>query len=171
MSTLNKSNKITGDSCVPRMFRANHQDAQDAMVVRPWLGTRKEKKWALLAADIAWGRDVGKSFVDAAKLNNKDVVLEVYPPFGSNDYAPFIQQIKDSGAEGLWLGISGRDAVNFTNQAKEFGILDKMIVGGTSFATDSTVKALGATSKGMWGIINYSSTLDTPENKAFVEAY
>ena len=171
VSTINKSDKLTGDSCVPRMFRANHQDAQDAAVVRPWLGTRKEAKWAILAADIAWGRDSGKSFVDAAKINKKEIVAEIYSPFGSNDYAPFIQQIKSSGAEGLWVALAGRDAINFANQAKEFGILDKVFVAGVSFVTDSNVKTLGATAKGIWGIINYSSTLDTPENRAFVEAW
>jgi branched-chain amino acid transport system substrate-binding protein len=171
VSTINKSDKLTGDSCVPRMFRANHQDAQDAAVVRPWLGTRKETKWAILAADIAWGRDSGKSFVDAAKINNKEIVAEIYAPFGSNDYAPFIQQIKSSGAEGLWVALAGRDAINFATQAKEFGILDKVFVAGVSFVTDSNVKTLGATAKGIWGIINYSSTLDTPENKAFVAAW
>ena len=153
------------------MFRTNHQDAQDAAVVRPWLGSRKEAKWAILAADIAWGRDSGKSFVDAAKVNTKDIVAEIYSPFGSNDYAPFIQQIKSSGAEGLWVALAGRDAINFATQAKEFGILDKVFVAGVSFVTDNNVKTLGATSKGIWGIINYSSTLDTPANKAFVEAW
>ena len=171
VSTINKSDKLTGDSCVPRMFRANHQDAQDAAVVRPWLGSRKETKWAVLAADIAWGRDSGKSFVDAAKINKKEIVAEIYSPFGSNDYAPFIQQIKSSGAEGLWVALAGRDAINFATQAKEFGILDKVFVAGVSFVTDSNVKTLGATSKGIWGIINYSSTLDTPQNKAFVAAW
>ena len=171
VSTINKSDKLTGDSCVPRMFRANHQDAQDAAVVRPWLGTRKEAKWAILAADIAWGRASGKSFVDAAKINKKEIVAEIYAPFGSNDYAPFIQQIKSSGAEGLWVALAGRDAINFATQAKEFGILDKVFVAGVSFVTDSNVKTLGATAKGIWGIINYSSTLDTPENKAFVAAW
>jgi branched-chain amino acid transport system substrate-binding protein len=171
VSTINKSDKLTGDACVPRMFRTNHQDAQDAAVVRPWLGSRKEAKWAILAADIAWGRDSGKSFVDAAKVDKKDIVAEIYSPFGSNDYAPFIQQIKSSGAEGLWVALAGRDAINFATQAKEFGILDKVFVAGVSFVTDNNVKTLGATSKGIWGIINYSSTLDTPANKAFVEAW
>lgn len=171
VSTINKSDKLTGNSCVPRMFRANHQDAQDAAVVRPWLGTRKEAKWAIIAADIAWGRDSGKSFVEAAKVNKKDIVTEIYAPFGSNDYAPFIQQIKSSGAEGVWVALAGRDAINFANQAKDFGILDQVFVAGVSFVTDSNVKTLGPTAKGIWGIINYSSTLDTPENKAFVEAW
>lgn len=171
VSTINKSNKLTGDGCVARMFRVNHSDAQDAAVVKPWLGTRKEGKWAIIGVDMAWGRDVGKSFSDAAKANNKQIVAEHYPALGTNDYAPFIQQIKNSGAEGLWVGLAGRDAINFATQAKQFGLLDNMFIAGVSFVTDGTVKALGETSKGIWGIINYSSTLDTPTNKKFVEAW
>ena len=171
VSTINKSDKLTGDSCVPRVFRVNKQDAQDAAVVRPWLATRKETRWAVLAADIAWGRDSGRSFTEAGRANNKETVAEIYAPFGSNDYAPFIQQIKSSGAEGLWVALAGRDAINFATQAHDFGILDKIFVAGVSFVTDSTVKAVGPIAKGIWGIINYSSTLDTPENKAFVAAW
>ena len=171
VATINKSNKLTGDGCVARMFRVNHSDAQDAAVVRPWLASRKETKWAVIGVDTAWGRDVGKSFGDAAKAGNKQIVAEHYPALGTNDYAPFIQQIKNSGAEGLWVGLAGRDAINFATQAKQFGLLDTVFAAGVSFVTDGTVKALGETSKGIWGIINYSSTLDTPANRQFVEAW
>ena len=55
----------------------------------------------------------------------RGTVNEIYAPFGSNDYAPFIQQIKSSGAEGLWVALAGRDAINFATQAHDFGILDE----------------------------------------------
>lgn len=171
VSTINKSDKLTGDSCVPRMFRVNHADAQDAAVVKPWLATRKEGKWAIIGADSAWGRDSGKSFGEAAKANGRQVVAEHYPALGTNDYAPYIQQIKASGADGMWVALAGRDAINFATQAKQFGLLDSLFTAGVSFVTDGTVKTLGETSKGIWGIINYSSTLETPDNKRFVEGW
>ena len=46
-----------------------------------------------------------------------------------------------------------------------------MTVAGVSFTTDGTVKTLGDAAQGVYGIINYSSTLDTPENKTFVKAW
>ena len=171
VSTISKANAITGASCVERMFRVNHPDNSDAAVVRPWLATRKETKWAIIAADVAWGRDSGASFKAAAAANSRTVVSENYPPFGTNDYAPYIQKVKDSGAEALWVALSGRDAVNFGTQAKQFGLIDQMLVAGVSFVTDNTVRAMGDISKGIWGIINYSSTLDTPENRRFVAAW
>ncbi len=171
VATISKANDITGKSCSPRSFRVCHPDYSDAATVLPWLTSRKETKWAIVAADSAWGRDSGASFSRTAAGLGKTITSENYPPFGSNDYAPYIQKVKDSGAQGLWVALSGRDAINFGTQAKQFGLLDMVVTAGVSFVTDNTVAAMGELSKGIWGIINYSSTLDTPENKAFVAAW
>ena len=171
LSTINKGNAITGASCNARMFRANHPDNSDGAVVKPWLATRKETKWAAIGMDGAWGRDSVASFKAAAIPQGKQIVSESFSPLGANDYAPYIQKIVESGAQGLWVALAGRDAINFATQAKQFGLFDKVFVAGTSFVTDSTVKAMGDVSKGIWGIVNYSSTIDTPANKAFVAAW
>ncbi len=171
VATVTKSDKITGDSCVRRSFRVNHQDAQDAAVVKPWLGGRKEQKWAVIGMDGAWGRGSAAGFKEAAESYGKPIVAELYPPLGATDYAAYIQQIKASGAEGLWVALAGRDAVSFATQAHQFGLLASVFTAGVSFVTDNTVQAMGETARGINGIINYSSTLDTPENKAFAAAW
>ncbi|MBI5911855.1 MAG: ABC transporter substrate-binding protein [Betaproteobacteria bacterium] len=172
MITINKADALTGEACVPRMFRVNRPDYADAAAVKPWLTTRKEKKWAIIAADMAWGRNSAQSFNAATKATGREVVAEHYPAVGTNDYAPFIQQLKGSGAEGLWVALAGRDGITFAQQAKQFGLFDKVFTAGVSFATsDNVAKALGEVAKGLWGIINYSSTLDTPGNNAFVAAW
>jgi len=166
-----KSNKLTGDSCTKRMFRVNRSDASDAAVVQPWLATRKETKWAVIAIDSAWGHDSADSFLRAAKANGKNVVSSNFAPFGTNDYSPLIQKIKDSNAQGLWVALAGRDAITFANQAKQFGLLDTTLTAGVSFMVDQNVRTLGDASKGIWNLINYSSTLDTPGNQAFVASF
>lgn len=171
VSTINKADAQTGEACVPRFFRVNRPDYADAAVVKPWLAVRKEKKWAIIAGDIAWGRNSGQNFKAAAKFLGRDVVAEHYTPSGANDYAPYIQQIKDSGAEGMWVVLTGSAGIAFAQQAKQFGLFDKVVTAGANLATDGNVKALGDVVKGIWGIVNYSSTLDTPENKAFVAAW
>jgi branched-chain amino acid transport system substrate-binding protein len=168
VATVPKANAITGGQCQARMFRVNRLDASDAAAIGPWLKTRKETKWAIVAADIAWGHDSGASFKKAADSNGKTIVSENYPTFGSNDYAATIQKVIDSGAEGMWVALAGRDAMTFAKQAKQFGLFDKVVTGGTSFTTDGTVRVLGDIVKGIHAIINYSATLDTPENKKFV---
>lgn len=171
VSTFAKNSKITGDSCSNRLFRANQGDAQDLAVIKPWLATRKEAKWAILAADVAWGREIGKSFKEAAIAGGRTVLTENYSAFGANDFAPFIQQIKAAAPEAVFVALSGRDSINFLNQAKQFGLLDGMLVAGVSINLDSNLRAVGAAAKGVWGNMNYSPSIDTPQNKRFVEAW
>ncbi|MDB5362625.1 MAG: hypothetical protein JWO51_3922 [Rhodospirillales bacterium] len=171
ISTINKADELTGANCVPRVFRVNTQSAMDAATVKPWLAQRKEKKWAVVAADIAWGRGSGALFDKAAAGLGKEMVADLYTPADINDFAPYIEQVKKSGAEGVWVVLAGRDAVNFAQQAKQFGLTRTVTVAGVSFTTDGTVKTLGDAAEGIYGIINYSSTLDTPENQSFVKAW
>ncbi|MGO9396689.1 MAG: ABC transporter substrate-binding protein [Xanthobacteraceae bacterium] len=171
ISTINKADELTGTNCVARVFRVNTQSAMDAATVKPWLAGRKEKKWAVVAIDIAWGRGSGRLFGETAKSLGKEIVAELYTPANTNDFAPYIEQVKNSGAEGVWVVLAGRDAINFAQQAKQFGLTDAITVAGVSFTTDGTVKTLGDAAKGIYGIINYSATLDTPENRAFVKAW
>lgn len=171
VSTINKADELTGANCVPGVFRVNTQSAMDAATVKPWLAQRKEKKWAVVAIDIAWGRGSGKLFGETVKSLGGQMVADLYTPANTNDFAPYIEQVKKSGAEGVWVVLAGRDAINFAQQAKQFGLSSAITVAGVSFTTDGTVKTLGEAAKGIYGIINYSATLDTPENKAFVKAW
>ena len=171
ISTINKADELTGANCVPRVFRVNTQSLMDAATVKPWVAGRQEKKWAVVAVDIAWGRGSGDLFVKAVKSLGKEITAELYTPANTNDFAPYIEQVKKSGAEGLWVVLAGRDAINFAQQAKQFGLTDSITVAGVSFTTDGTVKTLGEAAKGVYGIINYSSTLDTPANQKFVKAW
>jgi len=171
VSTINKADSITGAECNSRMFRVNHLDQSDSSTVMPWLKEQAEGEWAIMASDTAWGRNAGESFNKSAGAVGKEVVADDYAGLGTNDFAPYIQKIIDSGAEGLWVALAGRDAVNFAQQAKQFGLIEKLKIAGVSFVTDNTVKTLGETVKGIYGIINYSSTLDTEANKEFVKAW
>jgi len=171
IGTIPKADALTGAECSSRYFRINVPDYADAATVGTWLKDRPEKKWAIMGSDTAWGRNSGASFSETSKGLEREVVTEGYAGLGTSDFAPYIQKIADAGAEGVWVALAGRDAINFAQQAKQFGLLDKVKVAGVSFVTDSTVKTLGDVSKGIYGIVNYSSTLDTAENKAFVQAW
>jgi branched-chain amino acid transport system substrate-binding protein len=171
IATLSKTNLLGGKSCNARTFRMYQSDAMDIAVLKPWLKKQTEKKWAILAADYAWGHDSADGFTAAAAADGKTVSAPIFAPFGATDFAPYITQLKDSGAEAVWIANSGADIVNFWKQAKQFGLMEKMKIVTASGVNSSTIKALGDISDGMLGVFNYSSTLTTPENLAFVKAW
>lgn len=171
ISSINKSNRLTAESCNPRMFRANHSDAMDMAVIGPWLKQRPEKEWVVIAADYAWGRDSAEEFARAAAAAGKTVKSQLFAPLGTKDYAPYIQKIRDEKPQGMWVAIAGRDAVNFGIQAKQFGLLNSVFAVSQSFAVPSTITGMGDAADGVWGIVNYTATMDTPRNREFVAAW
>ncbi len=166
-----KSDKITGDSCKPRVFRTNHSDAMDIAMIGEWAKTFKEKSFATLAADYVWGRDSAESFAKAVKAQGKDVKIQLYAPMGTKDFSPYIAQLKAAKVEAVWVAEVGRDAIAFVKQAQEFGLIpDTKIIGHAllqNFMVDATGKAL----ENMPGNVAYSADIQNPRNQAFVAAF
>jgi branched-chain amino acid transport system substrate-binding protein len=171
MSVVNKSPRLTGDACNARMFRANHSDDQDLAAAEVWLKEQKEQNWSVIAADYLWGRGSATAFKATAQKLGKTLKAELYPPLGTTDFAPYITQLRASGAGGLWVALSGSDAINFAKQARQFGLADKMVVFGHNFVVPAVVKTVGKDALGIWGNLGYAPTIDTPRNREFVKAW
>ncbi|NVO04536.1 MAG: ABC transporter substrate-binding protein [Rhodoferax sp.] len=166
-----KSDKITGDSCKPRMFRTNHSDAMDIAMIGEWAKGFKEKTYASMAADYVWGRDSSESFAKAVKAQGKDVKLALYAPMGTKDFSPFIAQLKDANVDAIWVAETGRDAIAFVKQAQEFGLIPKTKLVGHSLILNFMINATDKSLEGTPGTTGYTPDLDNPRNKAFVAAW
>jgi branched-chain amino acid transport system substrate-binding protein len=171
VSPFSKSPKLIGDSCQSRFFRTDPSDPMEIATVKAWIETRQEKKWVTIGTDYAFGHDATAGFNAMAKSLDKEVGVSLFPPLGTNDFAPYIQQIKAINPEGVFVIMAGQDAVNFVKQAKQFGLLGTVTMGGLTYNGDTTLKAAGNDMIGAWGNIEYSSTMDTPESKSFVESW
>jgi branched-chain amino acid transport system substrate-binding protein len=172
VSSINKTDRLTAADCNPRVFRANHSDGMDMAALSPWLKTRNEKDWAIIALDYAWGHGSAAGFEKAAAAAGMNIKGKFFVPLGAKDYAPYIQQIIGVKPQGLWVAISSRDAVNFAVQAKQFGLLPSVFMATHTIAGDqATIRTMGDIAEGMWGIVNYTSTIDNPGNKAFVAGW
>ncbi len=166
-----KSDKITGDSCKPRMIRTNHSDAMDIAMIGEWAKSFKEKTFATLAADYVWGRDSAESFAKAAKGLGKEVKLQLYPPMGTKDFSPYIAQLKEAKVEAVWVAETGRDAIAFVKQAQEFGLIPQTKLIGHSLLQNFMMDATGRALEGVPGNVTYSPEIDNARNKAFVNAF
>jgi branched-chain amino acid transport system substrate-binding protein len=171
ISPYSKSSKLIGDSCTARFFRTDPSDPIVIAAVKEWLKTRNEKKWVSIGLDYTFGHDATAGFVDAAKELGKEVSATLFAPIGTSDFAPYIQQIKDAKPDGVFVIESGRDAINFVQQAKEFGLLGSVTMSGITYNSDSTQAALGKELIGTYGNIEWSPSIDTPKTKTFVEGW
>jgi len=166
-----KSDKITGDSCKPRMFRTNHSDAMDIAMIGEWAKSFKDKTYATMAADYVWGRDSAESFTKAVKGQGKDVKLNLYAPLGTKDFSPFIAQLKDANVDAIWVAETGRDAIAFVKQAQEFGLIPKTKLIGHSLILNFMINGTDKALEGTPGTTGYTPDIDNARNKSFVAAW
>lgn len=166
-----KSDKITGDSCKPRMFRTNHSDAMDIAMIAEWAKGFKEKTFASMAADYVWGRDSAESFAKAVKAQGKEVKLQLYAPLGTKDFSPFIAQLKEAKVDAIWVAETGRDAIAFVKQAAEFGLIPQTKLIGHSLILNFMINGTDKLLEGTPGTTGYTPDIDSPRNRAFVAAW
>lgn len=171
-STISKSDRITTDACNARMFQTSHSDTMDLAIVEPWLTENsKEQRFAVLANDYVWGQDSARQFTQSAENLGRSVDLTLMAPLGTRDFAPYISQLMASDVEAVWVALVGRDLTAFARQAAEFGLVESKRIIGHAYIMSFVIKGTDDATEGVWGVVNYSPTIDTPQNAELVKAW
>jgi branched-chain amino acid transport system substrate-binding protein len=91
--------------------------------------------------------------------------------FGSSNFGFYMNQIINSDADAVILGITGRAKVNFSHQDVNQGLKDEVAV----VSPTQTIQAVRAgtcdSSIGTYDGVHCVPSLDLGDNKQFVEAY
>lgn len=92
---------------------------------------------------------------------------------GETDFTPYINAIRSAKPDVLVVGTGGADMVAFMKAVKATGLIQDVPVWAHTSYDPATLRPLGDQApEGVMGTNPYLSTYpDTPENKAFVEAF
>ena len=125
---ISGSNDTTGKDCVRYGFRQNFYGQTAAAAIGPVIvkAYGKNKKAAYLTPDYTYGHTVTKSMQDYLASAGWTTVTNQVAPLGAPDYSSYLLNVANSGADVLINVNWGHDAVLSIQQAKQFGILDKM---------------------------------------------
>jgi len=129
LAGISGSNDTTGKDCVRYGFRQCFYGQTAAAAIGPIVVKTfgKNRKAAYLTPDYTYGHTVTKSMSDYLNGNaGWTTVTDQVAPLGAPDYSSYLLNIANSGAEVLLNVNWGHDAVLSTQQAKQFGLLDKM---------------------------------------------
>ncbi|GAA4709821.1 ABC transporter substrate-binding protein [Pseudonocardia yuanmonensis] len=165
---------ITGKSRTPYVWRTSFQNAQVAAAAGPYLAQQDIPGGVfLIAPDYAAGTEVRAGFKAAYEAAGGRIAGEAAPPFGTTqDYQPFLSQIRQSGAGAVFCFFAGAEAVRFVQQYAQFGLKDSVPLYGSGFLTEGGVlNAQAEAAVGVRTSLFYSDRLDNPANRAFVDAY
>ncbi|WP_079527707.1 ABC transporter substrate-binding protein [Halobacillus hunanensis] len=124
------------------------------------------------AADYAFGKEVSAAFMEAYRAAGGEVVGEVYPPLGNNDYASYLTTIADSEADGVYAFFAGSDAVRFVQQFEEYGLKEKFdLLGSGWLVSEDLRESIGSAAEGIYAASFWDYNLENEQNQKFVEAY
>jgi branched-chain amino acid transport system substrate-binding protein len=133
--------------------------------------TKGSRRQSTITSDYAGGVQTIGAFQSAFIKRGGTVIQEQYPKLGTTDFGPFLAQIDDS-ADGMAAFLPGADGLRFTQQyeqytSKKLALYDFFgTITNPSFVPQLQDKVLGVVSNAV-----YSSAYDSPENKAFLDAW
>jgi ABC-type branched-subunit amino acid transport system substrate-binding protein len=128
VAAISGSNDTTGKDCVRYGFRQCFFGQTAAAAIGPQLVKTfgKGKKAAYMTPDYTYGHTVTKSMQDYLATAGWTTVTNQVSPLGAPDYSSYLLNVANSGADVLINVNWGHDAVLSIQQAKQFGIFDKM---------------------------------------------
>lgn len=160
----------TPELLVPNFFRANVSAPMGARALVLYLKDNPASEYIAVGSDYAWGQSSVKAFGEQIEKLGKKLVDRVMTPVGNKDFSTYITKVLQSGAQGCYVALQGDEARAFYSQAAQYG-LSKRVPLYTEIVAQSNIKALGKSAIGLVGGSRYAYTQDTPQNKAFVEAF
>ena len=158
----------------PYIIRVSHTLPQDTQPIAQWAWKNGIKRAYTLVSDYGPGIDAEGQFVKSFKAAGGEVIDSVRTPLQNPDFAPYLQRIKDSKAEAVFVFLPpGSQTIAFIKGYEERGLKQAgvKLIGTGDLTDDGVLQAMGEPTLGLITAFHYSASHDSPENKAFIKAY
>jgi branched-chain amino acid transport system substrate-binding protein len=156
----------------PYIVRTSFTLPQATVPMAEWAAQNGIKKVATLVSDYGPGIDAEKAFTSAFTAKGGQVE-NLRVPLANPDFSPFLQKVADAKPDALFVFVPSGIGAQFMKQFVERG-LDKSgikLIGPGDVTDDDLLNNMGDVALGAITTQHYSAAHDSPENKAFVEAF
>ena len=163
-----------GQECSKNIFYTGAAPNQQIEPSVDWLLQNKGKEFYLVGSDYVFPRTANTIIKAQLEAKGAKTVGEDYLPLGNTEVAPIIAKIRSALPNGgvIYNTLNGDSNVAFFKQMQGAGLtVDKYPVMSVSIAEEE-VKAIGVDFlKGQYAAWNYFQTVESPENKKYVDAF
>ena len=161
----------TGQYFNPYVFRTSRTNYDDTLVIAKYLVENVGETFAHIGIDNAFGQGSGAALKYSVEKFGGEVIEDIYAPFDTTDFTPYIQQAMDSGADCLFLTWAGTGYVTLFQQLGDLGALDEMQV-ATGYGDNASFAAVYGSALGQIGLNVYHYTApDNPVNDWLTERH
>ena len=137
-----------------------------------YLKEKGVKSLYLVGSDYVFPQTANRIIKAYAEANGIEIKGEDYTPLGSTDFSTIVNKVRTADADAVFNTLNGDSNVAFFREYTNVGLTPAdMPVVSVSIAEEE-VGGIGVQNiDGQLTAWNYYQTIDTPENKKFVEAY
>jgi branched-chain amino acid transport system substrate-binding protein len=156
----------------PYIFRVIDTTDQNGYPFGQWAARKRGlRRVVVIGSNFVGGHDATGAFKAGLEEAGGKVVLELYPPIGALDFAPFLSRIDPAQVDAAYAVVFGSDAIRLVKQWEELGFKGRVpLLGYGTTLDDNLLEPMGKAGEGALSISPYSATADTPENREFVKA-
>jgi branched-chain amino acid transport system substrate-binding protein len=157
----------------PFIVRPNFTLPQVTAPIAEWALKNKIKRVVTMVTDYGPGLDAEKTFQTVFKAGGGEIVEAIRTPLRNPDYAPFLQRAKDAKPDALFVFVPSGEGLAVMKQFDERGLKQAGIrlIGTGDVTDDDLLETMGAPAVGIITSFHYSAAHDSPENKAYVDAF
>lgn len=139
----------------------------------PWIVANLDrKKCYMIGSNYIYPKETNREWKALLEKSGAENMGEEYAPLGHTEFSTVINNIANSGADYVFSTLVGDSIVAFYKQFKQSGFTAEDVPICTPITTEQETAAMGAeNAAGHYTSFNYFQTVDTPENKSFVERY
>jgi branched-chain amino acid transport system substrate-binding protein len=152
------------------VFRVSASSWQVSYPMGEYLVDEGVESVLLSSADYAAGQEMSAGFREGFEAAGGEIVDEVFPPLGTNDYSSYLTRIRQADPPAVFSFYAGSDAVRFVQQYREFGI-EAQLYGPGYIVDEDTLPAQGEAALGVRTALHYSPDVDNPQNEEFKSAF
>ncbi len=168
------TDKITWQNGNKYTFRLRSSTYMQVAMMLPDALAAKKKRWALVYPNFEYGQSAAANFKQLMKAKQPDVefVTEQAPPLGKVDAGAVVQAIDDAKPDAIFNVLFGADLAKFVREGNTRGVFKNRPVVSLLSGEPEYLDPLKDEAPVGWIVTGYPwDKVNTPEHKAFVDAY
>jgi branched-chain amino acid transport system substrate-binding protein len=158
----------------PYIVRVSMTLPQNSAPIATWAAKNKIRNVFTLVADYGPGHDAEEQFKKTFTAAGGQIVGEVRAPVMNPDFAPYLQKIKDTRPDAVFIFLPpGAETIAFMKGFKERGLAQAgiQLISTGDLPDEDILDAIGDSALGLVTAFHYSEAHVSPENKAYTAAY
>jgi branched-chain amino acid transport system substrate-binding protein len=156
----------------PHILRVGYTSSQSNFPAGEWAYEQGSHTAATLCPDYAFGWESCGGFVSGFTAAGGKIVGQVWNPLGTQDFSTYVSQVKQLGADTVFIGSAGgSDAILLYKAWQDFGLDPHTIVGNCCFADEVFLREVGAAAEGVHSFTYWAEGRDSDTVQQFVKEY